>query len=249
MEQRTHDTPWDKFAKEDPMFYITTRRKKRWREEDAFWQSGEVTAQFIWDLVAPHITSYELAIELGCGIGRLAVPMAKKFNRLKVVDISPHMLQKLRERCESFGVGNLSCCLPTDPWWEEPADFIYSALMFQHLERFEEIEEYVQRIAQCLRGAAFLQCDTRPRNWFVAARRMVPDALLPRTQRRGMRRHRRDPDAIRALLHMVGLRIVAERDPGTELHVFIVTQRPPPLTPSSLRTTTDADEREGEDQT
>ncbi|MDO8463526.1 MAG: class I SAM-dependent methyltransferase [bacterium] len=216
--------PWDRFAKEDPMFYIATRRKAQWREEDAFWASGEQTTAFIWDAVAPHVRGNRLAIELGCGIGRLAVPMSKKFIRLKVVDVSPYMLEKLQQRCQQFGVGNMSCHLSTTVWYEEPADFIYSALMLQHLERFDDVEEYIRKIAQCLSGVAFLQFDTRPRNMFVAARRAVPDVFLPRTQRRGIRRHRRDPHAIRAIFRRYGFRIIEERDPGTALHAFVVTR-------------------------
>lgn len=209
------------------MFYITTKVKDRWREEDAFWQSGTVTSQFIWDAVSSFVRGNRLAIELGCGIGRLAVPMSKKFLRLKVVDVSPFMLEKLRSRCAQFGVANMLCCVASEPWWNEPADFIYSALMLQHLESFDEIEEYIRRIAQCLHGAAFLQFDTRPPSGFAAARRYMPDMLLPRTHRRGIRRHRRDPHDLRALLEEHGLRVVNERNPGTALHAFVVTHSLP----------------------
>ncbi|MFH1430063.1 MAG: class I SAM-dependent methyltransferase [Candidatus Uhrbacteria bacterium] len=218
------ESPWDKFAKEDPMFYITTRSKERWREEDAFWKSGERTTDFIWQHLAPHIRTHRVAVEIGCGIGRLAVPMARRFVNLKVVDASPFMLSKLQQRCGQYGVGNISCYLPAQDWWSEPVDCVYSALTFQHLESFAEIENYVAKISRCLRGAAFLQFDARPLGTLSAMKRYLPDDLLPRMHRRGIRRIRRHPRELRALFRAYGLRTVQELDERSALHAFILTK-------------------------
>ncbi len=216
------ENPWDKFAKDDPQFYISS--KSRWREEDAFWRSGEQTVAYIWEHVVAHLPRRHLAIEIGVGIGRLAVPVAKKFSRVKVVDASPFMLQHLQETCARFGVCNFELYHAADAWDAEPADFIYSAFTFQHIEDIAKIEEYIHRSAQCLAGVAFFQFDTRPMTVGLRIRNRLPDVMLPKLHRRGIRRIRRRSEDIRVLFARHGLRIINELNPDSILHAFIVAK-------------------------
>ncbi|MBI4433302.1 class I SAM-dependent methyltransferase [Candidatus Uhrbacteria bacterium] len=225
-------TPWDRFAKECPTFYIATHTRWRWHEEDAFWRSGERTVQFIWDQVYPRLTRRFLAIEIGVGIGRLAVPMAQRFTRVKVVDASRVMLEQLRQRCTRFGHSNIDSFLDTDAWDAEPADFIYSALTFQHIAELATIEAYVAKIARCLHGVAFLQFDTRPRSPFERWRAQLPEQWMPRTWRLGMRRIRRDADVLRAMFARHHLPIIEELNPDSPLHVFLLGPATPALSSS-----------------
>ncbi|MBI2482561.1 class I SAM-dependent methyltransferase [Candidatus Uhrbacteria bacterium] len=225
-------TPWDRFAKECPTFYIATHTRWRWNEEDTFWRSGERTVQFIWDHVYPRLARRFLAIEIGVGIGRLAVPMAQRFVQVKVVDHSRVMLEQLRLRCARFGRPNITAFLDTAAWDTEPADFIYSALTFQHISELATIEMYVAKIARCLRGVAFLQFDTRPRSSFERWREQLPEQWMPRTWRMGMRRIRRDADVLRTLFARHHLPILEELNPDSALHVFILGA-PTPAVPAS----------------
>lgn len=225
-EQAPRENPWDRFAKEDPTFYIATHTRRRWREEDAFWQSGQKTADFIWGHVLPMIPHHRVAVEIGCGIGRLAVPMAKRFTRVKVVDASSVMLQQLQLRCQQFGACNIETYLDDAPWDAEKADFVYSALTFQHISEFTVIERSIERIARCLSGIAFLQFDTRPQTkieqQLIHWRGQVPERFLPRTWRRGIRRIRRHSDALRAMFARHHLRIENELSPDSALHAFVL---------------------------
>jgi len=216
--------PWDRFAKDDPTFYIATHTRWRWREEDAFWKSGERTVGFMWEHVYPRLTQHRLAIEIGVGIGRLAVPMAQRFRRVKVVDASSAMLHQLQLRCQQFGACNIEPLLNSTAWDAEPADFVYSALTFQHLERLAEIEEYVERISRCLDGIAFLQFDTRPQMKLEQLRGRMPERLLPKTWRRGIRRIRRSPTDLRAMFERHGLRVDEELNPNSALHAFVLSK-------------------------
>lgn len=216
--------PWDRFAKDDPTFYIATHTRWRWREEDAFWKSGERTVRFMWEHVYPRLTSHRLAIEIGVGIGRLAVPIAKRFSRVKVVDASQTMLRQLQLRCQQFGVCNIEPYPESAAWDTEPADFVYSALTFQHIAELAIIERYVERMAACLSGIAFLQFDTRPQVKLEQWRARLPDRLLPRTWRQGIRRIRRSPDVLRAMFARHGLRIDEELDPNSSLHAFVLSR-------------------------
>ena len=221
------ENPWDRFAKDDPTFYIATHTRWRWREEDAFWKSGERTVRFMWDHAYPRLTQHRLAIEIGVGIGRLAVPMAKRFMRLKVVDASPIMLGQLQLRCQQFGVCNMESYPDSAAWDTEPADFVYSALTFQHMPELQTIDGYIERIARCLNGIAFLQFDTRPQAKLAQLRGHLPDRFLPRTWRRGMRRVRRAPDVLREMFSRHGLQVEEELGPNSALHAFVLSKRLP----------------------
>jgi len=171
----------------------------------------------------PH---HRVAVEIGCGIGRLAVPMAKRFTRVKVVDASSVMLQQLQLRCQQFGACNIETYLDDAPWDAEKADFVYSALTFQHISEFTVIERSIERIARCLSGIAFLQFDTRPQTkieqQLIHWRGQVPERFLPRTWRRGIRRIRRHSDALRAMFARHHLRIENELSPDSALHAFVL---------------------------
>jgi cyclopropane fatty-acyl-phospholipid synthase-like methyltransferase len=90
-------------------------------------------------------------VEIGCGIGRLAVPMARRFDEVVAVDIAPTMLDKLAEHARAAGVDNVHGFLDGQPWYARgPADLVYSLVAFQHIENWLEIVRYVARIAACL---------------------------------------------------------------------------------------------------
>jgi hypothetical protein len=69
---------------------------------------------------------------------------------------------------------------------------------------------------------ALLQFDTRPRSPAYRLRNALPDGLLRRQWRRGIRRIRRRPAQLAALFDAAGLPVVRELGPRTEEHVFIL---------------------------
>jgi SAM-dependent methyltransferase len=178
--------------------------------------------------VADLLPGRDLAIEIGCGVGRLLIPMSSRFERVVGVDVAPTMLARLRENCTRFGAANVQPALVDEPW-DRPsqADFAYAWLVFQHVADVTAIEALLGRLATALkpRGAALLQFDTRPRTLPYLLRNTVPDALLPWTWRRGIRRIRRAPGQVAALLRAAGLRTLREDGSGTERHVVAAARR------------------------
>ena len=141
------------------------------------------------------------------------------------MDVAPTMLEKLRANCERFGIGNAEPMLADEPWdRRHEADLVYSWLVMQHIADPALIESLVRRVAGTLKtgGVALLQFDTRRPSPAYRLRNALPDALLPRMWRRGIRRIRRSPARLAALFDAAGLHVTRELGPQSVEHVYIL---------------------------
>jgi cyclopropane fatty-acyl-phospholipid synthase-like methyltransferase len=215
------ETRWEQLARENAEFYIWTDGVPG----EGFFESGERDARHILEFSSSFVAGRDQALEIGCGVGRMTVAMARAFGRITAVDVAPTMLAKLEENCRTRGIENVRALLPTERW-DLPAsvDFAYTRIVLQHIEDWQEIEMYFKRVAASLKGAGgfYVQFDTRPATVLYRVRNAVPDPLLPRTYRRGVRRIRRRPADLHGLAKAVGLRVVAERGLGTADHELVL---------------------------
>lgn len=223
---------WEGFASNDPYFYIDTDFDRIRNEPDAieqFYESGRATVVAMFDEVAPLFEGRSLAIEIGCGVGRILLGQAPNFDRVRGVDVAPRMLALLEERATQVGIHNVRGFLPTQPWGEPAgsADYVYSLLVLQHIEEQLEIATYIQGIGSALRsgGIAQLQFDTRPRTLGYRLRHHLPDRVIPRLQRRGIRRIRRSEAWVRGRLRDASLELIGEQHAGTAGHWFVARRR------------------------
>jgi cyclopropane fatty-acyl-phospholipid synthase-like methyltransferase len=222
---------WETFAQQDPYHYILTSLQSS--DTGEFWQSGERTIQreFL-ALLELHEVPPLVCLELGCGIGRLAIPLARRFQQAIGVDLSESMIRRAASYARDNGVENVRYTSITGP--EDLAhkfqthagqcDFIYSLLVFQHIPEFSTIDGYLHVIRTLLhhRGLAYLQFDTRPQDFAYRLKTALPDWLLPRLWRRGIRRIRRSAQQIDASIRNAGLEIVGELTPHTDYHRYIL---------------------------
>jgi SAM-dependent methyltransferase len=221
---------WERFAIEDPYTYILTERKDP--EQKDFWQTGYRTVhEELLPLVRAQKIATHSALEIGCGLGRLTFPLAAHFERVVGTDISPEMIRRARRFADDNGITNTEFCLisdahdlirqnkPTDKF-----DFVFSWLVFQHIPGFAAISEYLRATGVLLdgNGIGLLQFDTRPPSLAYKVKAKLPDFLLPRFWRKGIRRIRRSADEIAQEISKANLRIVGELAPSTELHRYIV---------------------------
>jgi SAM-dependent methyltransferase len=63
-----------------------------------------------------ELTSKDNVIDIGCGPGRLTIPLAKKVNNVTAVDTSKGMLNVLKRRAKEEGLDNISC---VNKFWRE----------------------------------------------------------------------------------------------------------------------------------
>lgn len=117
---------WEELARREPHFAVLTNDeflRERLTPEalEKFWRSGEDDVAFLFGLIGP--IHPEIAVDFGCGVGRLTRALAKRAKRVVGVDPSPTM-RKL-----AYPLPNVSY---TDQL-PESADLIISLIVFQHI--------------------------------------------------------------------------------------------------------------------
>jgi SAM-dependent methyltransferase len=226
---------WEKFAQDDPYTYILTSLKSNDPRE--FWQSGHQTVQQeLLPLIETHQVAPGVAMELGCGVGRLLFPLASHFQEAVGADIAESMIQRAQRFARDNGVGNVGFCAAAGPEdllhragnYSGRINFLYSLLVFQHIPDMAMIEGYLHVVGILLaeEGIAYLQFDTRPESFAYHIKTRMPDFLLPRFWRKGIRRIRRNPEEIEKGIRNAGLEIAEELTPFTSYHRYILRKAP-----------------------
>ncbi len=222
---------WEQFAETNPFAYIMTDLAEAGQE--AFWQSGESTVrEEILPVLDEGNVPRDLGLEIGCGVGRLVLPLSRIFGQTIGVDISRGMVRQAISFANERGVTNARFVAVDSPD-ELPSavpdavgqvTFIYSLLVFQHIQDFQVIESYLSAVRRLLRhdGTAYLQFDTRNQTLDYKVKMVIPDFMLPRLLRRGIRRVRREPSEIEYAFARNGLRVIREMTASTSYHRYVV---------------------------
>jgi ubiquinone/menaquinone biosynthesis C-methylase UbiE len=208
--------PWERFARDDPLFFIETDPAKR-DSLDAFYEGGQQIAAWAVDFAGPGL-GRQSALEIGCGVGRVVLALAESFEEAYGVDIAPTMIHRARQHgvpknvvlSVVAGDGRLD-------FKDRAFDLVFSHLVFQHVTSAEVIARYLAETARVLRleGRALFQFDTRSRSALEPLVHALPDVVLPRRYRRHIRRTRRRPELIDSLEERAGLELARERGRGT----------------------------------
>jgi ubiquinone/menaquinone biosynthesis C-methylase UbiE len=93
------------------------------------------------------------ALEIGCGVGRILIPMSKKFHKVVGVDISNEMIKIGKQKTEKhpnceFLVNNGKDLtdLPSNFF-----NFCYSFIVFQHIPDKDIVKNYIKDIHRILK--------------------------------------------------------------------------------------------------
>jgi 2-polyprenyl-3-methyl-5-hydroxy-6-metoxy-1,4-benzoquinol methylase len=109
--------------------------------------------------LGPYVSPDSVVVDLGCGMGRIALYMAPLCRTLWAVDVSDQMLSYARRRMAGQeNVRYARCADTTVPEIADASvDFLYSIITLQHLER-EDAFNLVRDVRRMLRpgGRAFL---------------------------------------------------------------------------------------------
>jgi len=127
-------------------------------------------------------------VEVGCGPGRMTGALARRFDRVIAVDVSPEMLERARR---NVGDGNVEFrVVPGDRLAgieDGVADVLVCYLVLQHLPNRRVVHSYLAEFARVLSpsGEAFVQLPVLDDGPKARAWRAVRTALVPLTSFRG----------------------------------------------------------------
>lgn len=133
-----HRDQWEALGSNDPYWAVLADPRKTgglW-DKDKFFRKGDAELDYILrkaiDLgMSPR---FDVALDYGCGVGRLSRALARYFERVFGVDISESMLAEARKRNASYSniqfLKNNGDGLPHIA--DESIDFLYCNMVLQH---------------------------------------------------------------------------------------------------------------------
>jgi 2-polyprenyl-3-methyl-5-hydroxy-6-metoxy-1,4-benzoquinol methylase len=135
------DAAWKTWGERDPYFGVLTDDKFRAdaidSHVDEFFQSGE---EYIADRLARAEAYFgpvprRRALDFGCGVGRLAIPLASRFEEVVGLDISTAMLAESTRNAQARGIANAAFVLSDDTLSSAPGpyDFVHTYIVLQHI--------------------------------------------------------------------------------------------------------------------
>ncbi|MBU2515926.1 class I SAM-dependent methyltransferase [bacterium] len=152
---------WDEFARRDVLWSIMScpdKKDNRW-EIDNFFKTGQNDIDFILQEAEKRYPQFQRnkALDFGCGVGRMTIPLSKRFKETVGVDISAQMIGKAKVFAKnvsgcSFVVNEEEdlCIFP-----EAYFDFILSLIVLQHMER-RYILNYIKEFLRLLKPVGLL---------------------------------------------------------------------------------------------
>ncbi|MBA2505095.1 MAG: class I SAM-dependent methyltransferase [Thermoleophilaceae bacterium] len=158
---------WDERAAENALYFIDNNASYEDTDEERFWAGGRTTLDKFLELSGVDLPAGGVAVEIGCGVGRLTRPLAERTAFVHAVDVSERMLALARDRHAELenvewihgdgtslaGVG------------DGVADVCISQIVFQHIPDPAITLGYVREIGRVLAdgGVAGFQVSNDPK--------------------------------------------------------------------------------------
>jgi len=143
MKTQDTDKYWQFIGNDNPYWGVITHdrfdktRLTRETIED-FYASGETDTDFLFRTIHRYIDDRfvaESALDFGCGVGRMVVPLASRCRMVTGVDVSDGMLQRAGARCDALRLSNIRLIKGDDQLSliAERFDLIHSFIVLQHI--------------------------------------------------------------------------------------------------------------------
>jgi len=152
---------WDELAELDPLWAIATNPEKKFGkwDKDEFFQSGEKEIEKIISQCKNlgYPSEFQHALDFGCGVGRLTIPLSKNFVQCVGVDISETMIKLAKKYLNS---PNCKYMVNSDKklsmFENDSFDLIYSSIVLQHVPEKELIKSYLSEFIRLLKKNGIL---------------------------------------------------------------------------------------------
>jgi len=137
------DESWRKFGKNDPYFGVITAERFRKENLDEaalsdFFSSGENHIAETLQIVRRHVAADPAlgsAVDFGCGVGRLVLPLARRYSRVTGIDISDDYIAEATRNCQKQGITNADFRTSVEQLAAEGRrfDLAHSCIVFNHI--------------------------------------------------------------------------------------------------------------------
>lgn len=171
------DKQWEAWGDKNPYYGVLIEEKYDISNIDQnkvdFFETGE---RFISGIMAEMdrrtgTLSYGSALDFGCGVGRLTIPLAKRFRAVTGVDVSSGMLAEASKNIKVAGLQNVTLVKSMD-LAEGPFDLISTYIVMQHIPPkagYDIIYKMAQRLSSD--GCLFLHVS-------LNSRRSIKEAVI-----------------------------------------------------------------------
>ena len=159
---------WNERTKMNPLFVIATDHSET--EED-FWNSGidecndilGISTERYQKIIENKDTSSMNVLEIGCGIGRILIPMRKIFGNVTGIDISSEMVLLGQKYVSDIPNCSIVENNGTDlaEFSDNSFDFCYSFIVFQHIPEKKIVENYIKEVSRILKSSCLFRFQVR----------------------------------------------------------------------------------------
>jgi 2-polyprenyl-3-methyl-5-hydroxy-6-metoxy-1,4-benzoquinol methylase len=152
------DSSFQKFGQRCPYWAVLTQEEYRTKELsqeawDQFFLSGQQHVTSVLRLLDNHFPAYSprRALDFGCGVGRILIPLSARFQEVVGIDISSEMLAEAQLNCSKKGISNAELLLSDDDLSlvKGQFDLIHSFIVLQHIPPDRGIK-LIKRLLDCL---------------------------------------------------------------------------------------------------
>jgi SAM-dependent methyltransferase len=137
------DKSWEYIGKNDPYWGVLALEEYSSRNltedsKERFFESGAKHISLVLGTIRECIVPTfkpKRALDFGCGVGRLVIPLSSVCDSVVGVDVSESMLKEAQSNCRLRAITNVEFVRSNDRLSEMSGsfDFIHSFLVFQHI--------------------------------------------------------------------------------------------------------------------
>ena len=141
---------WNLRTEVDTYYFIGFESPNR----ELFWEMGKNRVKKYQETILKNYDTDKMkALEVGCGIGRLLIPLSKIFEETIGVDISENMVKKCKENINDIANCNVMVNngLDFENLESNYFDFCLVNTVFQHIPKKEIIINYIKEIHKVLK--------------------------------------------------------------------------------------------------
>jgi SAM-dependent methyltransferase len=151
---------WNELAELDPFWAVLSdpnQQYGRW-DEEAFFVAGEREIKHVLGKLSEAGVEVRtgVALDFGCGLGRLSRALSRSFNEVVGVDISPEMVRRAGMLNEGRPIRFLVNATSKLPFENGSFDFVYTSNVLQHLPSRENVIEYLREFTRVLKKEGVL---------------------------------------------------------------------------------------------